>query len=682
MWMKFQRSRMLLALGIIAAGAITAGCHSTITAGRGPSAAQISPEVLATAQKFFRRPLLSHVTLSPSGRQIAAIYAEGGIEILMVRPTLGGQIRRLAKLERTGSTRSWTVRRVGWASERDLIVSIEMPSTMAKGVRARQTRLMVVDLEGGQPRYLGEDWRHQEYMQQQDDVISWLPDDPDRILINLWMPDNPGVGARLLNIQNGALSSVVRSQAGMRHWYADHRDDVRVGWGRPRSGSDVFLYARIDSDASFEEILRWDPFDEQGFYFAGFDADPKTLYVHRRDEGGRIALYRYDLAEKQLADQVFSHPEVDVDGIVTSDVDGRLVAIGYVTEKPRLHFFDREWQRIQSAIDRQLPGRINRFVSSDRDERLRIVRSSGDIHPPSYYLYDRKTGRLDPLFPAYPELEDLRLAPMQPIQYTARDGLTIHGYLTRPVRAGEPPFPTIILPHGGPWARDVWGWNAEVQFLARLGFAVLQPNFRGSSGYGEEFEKKGYGAWGQAMQDDVTDGARWLIEQGVADPDRIGIYGSSYAGFAALLALVREPELFRAGASFAGVTDVLTTLSDDAWYLNMREDMEKLVGERWSDREQLKQISPVENAQKIRAPVLIAHGTEDPRVHVKQATAMIDALEDAGVEVVPLLYSGEVHGFIDERNEIDFYAQLGSFFERELARTPAEAGDASRPATP
>jgi dipeptidyl aminopeptidase/acylaminoacyl peptidase len=272
---------------------------------------------------------------------------------------------------------------------------------------------------------------------------------------------------------------------------------------------------------------------------------------------------------------------------------------------------------------------------------------------------DREARRLDPLFSAYPDLENVRLDPMKAVEYTARDGLVIPAYLTTPVGGGRGPFPSVILPHGGPWARDVWGWDAEVQFLASLGFAVLQPNFRGSDGYGREFLERGYGRWGREMQDDVTDAARWLVEQGIADPARIGIYGSSYGGFAALLALAREPDLFRAGASFAGVTDLPTLLADDDWYLNAREVA----------------ISPVELAGEIRAPVLVAHGTEDWNIHVKQAEAMIDALEENGTPVLPLVYSGEVHGFIDERNAIDFYAQLGSFFRRHLAGVPAVAAE-------
>ncbi len=248
----------------------------------------------------------------------------------------------------------------------------------------------------------------------------------------------------------------------------------------------------------------------------------------------------------------------------------------------------------------------------------------------------------------------------------------IPGYLTLPTE-GEPPYPTVVYPHGGPWARDVWGWDPAVQFLASRGFAVLQPNFRGSDGYGDEFFELGRGNWGLQMQDDITDGAHWLIDQGIADPTRIGIYGASYGGFAALHALMKEPELFKAGASFAGVTDILTLLSDDSRYWGLVEDMEQLVGDRWGDHGRLAEISPARNAERIRAPVLIAHGTEDWRVHVKQAHAMANALEALDRPVETYLYQGEVHGFLDERNEIDFYTRLGAFFERYLMGPPEVA---------
>ena len=293
------------------------------------------------------------------------------------------------------------------------------------------------------------------------------------------------------------------------------------------------------------------------------------------------------------------------------------------------------------------------------------MRASSDVVPPRYLVYNRKRREMHPLFVQYPDLKSEQMSPMQPIAFQARDGITIHGYLTRPKDAAPGPLPAIVLPHGGPTSRDVWGWDPEVQFLVSRGFAVLQVNFRGSTGYGARHQRLGYKQWGLAMQDDITDATRWLIAEGIADPARIGIYGSSYGGYAALMALVATPELFRAGASLAGVSDIIELLDNvDAYAFS---DFNVPVhGDTWKDRDQLAATSPARHADRIRAPVLIAHGTQDPIVHVKQAHLVIDAIEGAGGQVEFHLYEGEVHGFIDERNAIDFYTKLAAFFERHL----------------
>jgi len=456
-------------------------------------------------------------------------------------------------------------------------------------------------------------------------------------------------------------------------WAADHRGQVRAGWGGTKTGTTRFLYARIGSEDRFEEIIRWDPFDDDGFWLAGFSEDPKKIYVWSNSETGRDSLYTYDLAEQQLGEMVFGHPEVDASSILQSDRDGRLLAVCYETEKPQLHFVDDEARHEQEAIDRALPWTVNRIVDRDQSERLAIVEASADRVPPKYFLFDRDDRSLSFLFEAYPNLADADLAPMKPIRFEARDGLVIHGYLTLPVGVEPRNLPTIVLPHGGPWSRDVWGWNAEVQFLASRGFAVFQLNFRGSTGYGVHHRELGYGEFGLKMQDDITDGTRWLIDQGIADPERIGIFGSSYGGYASLQALVKAPDLYRAGASYAAVTDLITMLNDDEHYLFFEGQLERMVGDEWDDREYLISVSPARQAHRIRAPVLVAHGTQDPRVHVKHAKAMSDALEHAGVEVETYLYRDEVHGFLDERNAIDFYTKLASFFERHLAVVPATA---------
>jgi dipeptidyl aminopeptidase/acylaminoacyl peptidase len=669
-----SRTARLFAAILLLAMASSLACRQTIIAkGSRPSAAPAEDGRIPVAA-FFRRPQLSHVRLSPDGQHIAAIASRDGLERLIVRPTYGSEVRTLTKLERTSRRVSWRIRKLGWASNSHLIVSVEMPSQTAVGVRARQSRLMVVPLDGSKIRYLGKKWPYQEYSGSQDNVVSWLWNDPDRILLSIWMPgqNQRGFGARTVNIHSGSLGTVARARYGMMGWAADHKDQVRVGWGQPKHGTDYFWYARVGPEDSFEKIIRYNPHEEEGFSFAGFSEEPHNIYVYSHSETGRDAIYSYDLEKRKVGALIFAHPEVDVTGTIHSSLDDRLLAIRYVTDRPRLHFVDAREAAIRRGIDKALPNRTNSIVSTDAKEHLSIIRSSGDTHPPKYYFFDREKKSLEYLFAAYPELDDVNLAPMRAIEYSARDGLTIPGYLTLPVE-GEPPYPTVVYPHGGPWARDVWGWDAPVQFLASRGFAVLQPNFRGSDGYGDEFFELGRGNWGLQMQDDITDGTHWLIDQGIADPTRIGIYGASYGGFAALHGLMKEPELFKAGASFAGVTDILTLLSDDSRYWGLVEDMEQLVGDRWGDRKWLAAISPARNAERIHAPVLIAHGTEDWRVHVKQANAMANALEALDRPVETYLYQGEVHGFLDERNEIDFYTKLGAFFERYLMGPPAVA---------
>jgi dipeptidyl aminopeptidase/acylaminoacyl peptidase len=254
---------------------------------------------------------------------------------------------------------------------------------------------------------------------------------------------------------------------------------------------------------------------------------------------------------------------------------------------------------------------------------------------------------------------------MDPVGFRARDGLEIPGYLTLPTGRAGAPLPTILYLHGGPSARDVWGYDPTVQFLASRGFAVFQPNFRGSSGYGRRHAELGHEQWGLAMQDDVEDAARWLIEGGIADPDRIGIYGVGYGGYAALMALVKTPDAFAAGASLAGVTDLHAMLNDEAWLRSDRRS-ERTVGGWWSDWTRLRETSPAKHADRIRAPVLIAHGGADDVVHVRHAGKMAAALEKHGREVETLLYPGEVQGFVHERNRIDFHERLAEFFERHL----------------
>jgi len=660
---------ILLLLAILPLVTTLPSCGGAPTRRRAPPGAAASATGPAAA--FFRAPALSHVCLSPDGNHLAAIATVDGVQVLIVRPTRGGPLRPLAKLDEAGQS----IRMVGWASDERILVSVEMPSQAARGVRARQTRLLAVPVDGSPPGYLGRKWPHQEVSQFQDQIIDWLWEDPEHVLINWWQPGQKGAGARRVDVRSGRLATVASPIPSISGWAADHRGQVRAGWGFPSSGTRYMLYARADEEDGFEKVIAFDPFEEKGFTFAAFSEEPTKIYVISNDETGRDAVYSYDLAAKKLGPMIFGHPEVDVDSLETSPRDGRLLSIGYVTDRPRLHFVDAQAKSEQAVLERRFPGTTARIISRDRDEKLAVVWVSGDTKPPRYFLYDLESGRTELLVETHPRLHSWKLAPMKPVSFEARDGLEIPGYLTLPKGAAPGPLPAILYVHGGPTARDVWGWDPTVQLFASRGFAVLQPNFRGSEGYGARHRQLGYKQWGLAMQDDLEDAARWLIEQGIADPARIGIYGASYGGYAALMALVKTPELFAAGASLAGVTDLPTLLDDFEWY-GLNDWNTPTVGGRWSDRSQLQQASPARHAERIRAPVLIAHGTQDPVVHVKHAEMMADALEGRGDDVEIILYPDEVHGFIHEADEIDFHDRLVAFFERHLGSRASGASGA------
>ena len=661
-----------LCLSIAALTACTSIKATSIKATGARPIASVDPNGIANAAAFFRQPVLSSPRLSPDGKHMVGVMSRGGRESIVLLPLeVDGPPRNLMRNERDEDFGSWTVSHLGWGSNKHVLVSIEMPNVWSRRT-ARQSRLIVYNLDEGRPRYLGRKWRRQAYTQFQDQIISPLPADPEGVLLSLWMPGQPGTGARRVDLITGKLRTVVQPRRGTLGWAADFSGAVRIGWGQERSSAERFMLARIREKDRFEEILRWNPHEQEGFSFAGFSKDPDAIYVYSASEAGRLALYPYNLRTRTKGKELFAHPKVDIGGLTMSKVDGRLVAVSYVDEKPELHFFDPEFARLQAQIDRVLPGRLNRIVSSDRAEKLFVIRSSADHIPPAYLLLTREGLTMDLLFEAYPELSRAKLARMESFTCTARDGLEIPGYITRPPHK-KGPHPLIVMPHGGPWARDVWGWDPIVQFLASRGFAVLQPNFRGSEGYGFAFMERGRGRWGLEMQDDITDATLCAVDRGIVDRERIGIFGISYGGYAALRAVQKEPDLFRAAASFAGVTDLLKLLDDESQYYGALANMEALIGDRSEDREHLIAVSPARGAGQIRAPVLIAHGTEDPTVQITQATYMAEALEEAGAEVETYIYEDEVHGFIDERNEIDFFTRLAAFFGRNLTNTATAA---------
>jgi dipeptidyl aminopeptidase/acylaminoacyl peptidase len=398
-----------------------------------------------------------------------------------------------------------------------------------------------------------------------------------------------------------------------------------------------------------------------------FTFDNQKLYVASNLGRDKKAIYFYDVGAGRLLDLVFEHPEVDVSGLLRSKARKAITGVAFTTDKPQYRFFDSERRLLQEALEARLPGRRVAVTGMSRDERRVIVRTFSDKSLGACYLYEPSSGRLEKLAELSPWLNEAEMADVQPIRFTSGDGLTLHGYLTLPKGVSPVNLPIVVNPHGGPWARDVWGFDPETQFLANRGVGVLQINFRGSTGYGKAFWEAGFKQWGGKMQDDISDGVRWLIQQGIADPKRIAIYGASYGGYAALAGLAFTPELYACGIDYVGVSNIFTLLETLPPYWELgRQMMYEMVGDPVKDRELLKQVSPVFHADRIRAPLLVAQGANDPRVKKAESDQIVQALRHRGVDVEYIVKDNEGHGFHNEENRFEFYRRMESFLARHL----------------
>lgn len=620
------------------------------------------------AEAFLPNTKFLPPVFAPDGRRIALALPEGEGLVVVIRTVEEATIRAAGRIAEPNLQPRW----LRWADPTRVLLGAEI-GALEGSVRTHRVFAFATDTGAtrsageASPPGVQEEWD----LPVQDEVIHWQRDDPLHALIQYRDAGQPYPSVKLMDVGSGGVTSVLPGKPGVQLWYADHDGVIRAGAGYV--GNRYVLLARIDAKAEFEKIQDSDVLSASGFQFAGFGFDPARLYVWKLLQGRR-ALYEYNLTSKHIVQMVFARPDVDLEGLVFNEGRRRLIAIDYIVDGPQRQFLDEEAKREQEVIDAALPGTFNQVVSQSRDHRRMIVRAASDTHPPAYYLLVRtgQSTRVDLLLSLYPALPQAHLVPMRAVSYRARDGLEIPAYLTIPEGAEPRNLPVIVRPHGGPMTRDYRQFDPEVQFLASRGFAVFQMNFRGSSGYGESFRRSGLHQWGQAMQDDITDGVEWLIAQGIADPSRVGIYGASYGGYAALMALVRTPQLYRAGASYAGVTSLPLFVADNR---GMFSDYHRSPnGGGWGDPKKLKANSPIDHVERIRAPVLLAHGEGDQRVPIKHSERMAKALREAGKEVEYFDFPHERHGFLRNDNQRLFYERLASFFEQHLTPRASAAG--------
>ncbi len=609
----------------------------------------------AGLEKFFKSFAFDQVQLSPDGSQVAALAAQEGRLNLFILDLESMVPRRVTAFWDKDVANYW------WQGNDRLIFTVQEDGYLAGG-------LFAINTDGGRMRVLGESvkqqsdrgslvYRHVEYM-------GLVEGDPDDILVSSNERDEFEYDIYRMNTRTGRKRLVARNPGQVEQWVHDGKGQVRVAFGQ--RGLERFVLYRENNDAEWSEVRR-SGLDEGEILPLRFADDSRNLYVLSNVGRDTWSLRRFDPVAGELGEVYFENPVYDAGGVVTELSSRRLLGVRYEGERPEIVWSDPEMKRLQAMLDASLPGTSNWIYSRSHDGEKMIVLAWSDRDPGQFYLLDRPAKRLEPLVARAPWIDPQQMAEMRPISYTARDGRKIHGYLTLPPGAGTGPHPLIVNPHGGPWVRDSWGFNREVQFLASRGYAVLQMNFRGSTGYGRNHLEAGYGQWGLAMQDDITDGVQWAIAEGIADQDRVAIYGASYGGYATMAGLTFTPELYRCGINYVGVTDISLLLRTipKAWE-SSREQLEVMTGNARRDRERLEATSPLRHVDRIRVPLFLAYGERDERVDIKHAQALIAQLKKHDKAYEYMVKSTEGHGYRREENQIEFYSELERFLGQHL----------------
>ncbi len=494
-------------------------------------------------------------------------------------------------------------------------------------------------------------------------LIDRLKNDDEHMLIEMNKRDARLFDPYRININSGKMEMIAQNPGNIIEWHTDHEGNLRIAVTSDGVNTSV-LYRDTEKD-KFQTLITTNFKESMSPLF--FTFDNKNLYVASNIGRDKTAIYEYDIKNKKHTKLLYEHPEVDVAGLLKSDKQKKITGVTYTIDKRHYHFFDDERRILQEGLEERLPGYEIVIVSRSKDERKVLVRTYSDRSRGSYYYFNRDTDDFKKLVDISPWLNEDELAEMKPITYKSRDGLTIHGYLTVPKGMKANNLPVVVNPHGGPWGRDAWGYRSEVQFLANRGYAVLQVNFRTSTGYGRKFWEAGFKQWGLAIQDDITDGVEWLIDQGIADPERIGIYGGSFGGYATLAGVAFTPDLYACGVDYVGVSNLFTLIKTIPPYWEpMREMLYEMVGHPEKDKELYERISPLFHADKIKVPMLVAQGANDPRVNIQESDQIVEALKKRGIDVEYMVKENEGHGFRNEENRFDFYRAMEKFLGKHL----------------
>ena len=486
---------------------------------------------------------------------------------------------------------------------------------------------------------------------------------PDMILIEMNKEDPSRHDLYRLDLKSGALELVAKNTGKVTGWIVDTQMKVRgMVSTRPDAGDDVWI--RKDEKSEWQKFFSWSSEDSMTSSVIGFSKSGQELYLIDARGSDTARLVVMDLLKGTLR-TLYSDPEYDVGGLSLNSDDYSIETVSIYRMRHDIIPFRENIRVDLEAIQKIEKGDLS-VEGGSYDNRYWIISFNSDITPSNYYIYDRKTKSAEFLFASRPELKKYRLAPIKPVKFLARDGLPLRGYLTVP-RKGKKPFPLLLVVHGGPWIRDGWGFSPASQWLADRGYICLRVNFRGSTGFGKKFVNAGNKEWGRKMQTDLVDAVNWAVKQGIADPKRVGIIGGSYGGYAVLASAAFFPDVFRCGIDLFGPGDLIALIKAMPPYWDPEKESILLrLGNPATEAAFLKERSPLYHVDRIRIPMLIAQGANDPRVPKVESDKMVQALRAKGLECQYLVFQDEGHGFAKPENRMKFYQAAEAFLAKNL----------------
>jgi dipeptidyl aminopeptidase/acylaminoacyl peptidase len=642
-----------------------------------PAATRASPQ---TAAEFFRKAAYEQMVLSPSGAYLAILYRLNGttnVGVIDLKSRTASGV--------TAFTPPYRIVQVAWKTDDRLVYSAEIEDNGLRG-----TILGAVDRDGRNQLVLSD--VRVAYLGKYDlRLVSWLPSDPDAILVEsaksedvttVYRVSIRAVGSQLQSVKGrggdrfpSARSEVATSPGRRCEHLADGQGVVRLCVTTETNAAHRVFY-RAAADKPWHPIAAFDGFDVQ-FRPIGFAPDQRTLYVITNSGRQTLALYEFDPDANRLGRLLFEAPDgVDVGEPVMSADGTRLFGVTYATDANYVHYFEPTAAALHTDLTEAFPKETVTVLGFSTDRARAVVLASSDRSPGRFYLYEASTSAVTQVASIAPWLDASRMATVRPVQFKARDGLLLSGYLLLPPGREPKRLPLVLNPHGGPFGvRDFAGWDAEAQFLATRGYAVLKVNFRGSGGYGRSHLQAGVGQWGDKMQDDLSDAVAWAVREGLADASRVCIFGASYGGYAALMGVAKTPDLYRCAISYVGVTDLEEQLKPGLVIgatVRRERPPEELafwrgvIGDT-ADVQNLRSRSPLYNAEKIRVPVFLVAGGLDLVAPAAQSTRMRDALQRLGKPVEYLERRDEGHGYVHEANVVDLYTRIETFLGTHLS---------------